>query len=107
MDEFLAINAVIFLIGFFTVILPVALAYIVYRDASNNNVDVPFIWALVTFFMPFIGILIYFLAVRPGYKVNQTDPIDQTNYDRLDGNRSALRKGKEDKAVKSGPIQRY
>jgi hypothetical protein len=41
------------------------LAYVVYTDAKKNNVDNPALWAVLTFFFNLLGILIYFLAIRP------------------------------------------
>jgi hypothetical protein len=43
----------------------IALAYFVYRDATKNKVDSPILWALLTFFLTLIGLLIYLLAIRP------------------------------------------
>ncbi|SRR5260221_5752266 len=45
-------------------ILLIALAIYVYNDAVKYNVDTPILWALVTFFFPVVGLLIYFLAIR-------------------------------------------
>lgn len=42
-----------------------ALAYLVYSDAKKNNADNGMLWAVVTFFLPLIGLLVYFLAIRP------------------------------------------
>jgi len=42
-----------------------ALAYIVYRDAKKNNVENPALWGLLTFFLGLIGLIIYFVAIKP------------------------------------------
>lgn len=41
------------------------LAYVVYKDAKKNNVENPALWAILTFFFSLIGLLVYFLAIRP------------------------------------------
>jgi hypothetical protein len=41
-------------------------AYAVYNDAKKNNVDNAILWTAFSFFFPLIGILIYFLAIKPG-----------------------------------------
>lgn len=41
------------------------IAYFVYSDAKKNNVENPVLWAVITFFTGLIGLLIYFLAIRP------------------------------------------
>lgn len=45
--------------------IPAILAYIVYQDAVKNSVDSPILWGLLTFFTGWIGLLVYFLAIRP------------------------------------------
>ncbi len=46
-------------------VILVALAYYVYKDAQKNNVENAALWAVLTFFTGLIGLLIYFLAIRP------------------------------------------
>ena len=46
-------------------VILIALAYYVYRDAQKNQVENAALWALLTFFTGLIGFLIYFLAIRP------------------------------------------
>jgi len=47
-------------------IIVIALAYYVYKDAVKYEVENPGLWALLTLFTGgVIGILIYFLAIRP------------------------------------------
>ncbi len=41
------------------------LAYVVYMDAQKNKVENAALWAVLTFFFNLLGILIYFLAIRP------------------------------------------
>ena len=43
------------------------ISYFVYTDAVKNRVENPGLWALVCFFTGLIGLLIYFLAIRPKY----------------------------------------
>lgn len=64
----------------------------VYSDASSNGVDLPIVWAIVTFFMPIVGLLIY-LVVRStsGDKKKMQQQIDEL-------------KAKNEK--QSGPIKR-
>jgi Na+/proline symporter len=47
------------------IIISSVLAYIVYKDAKKNNVENGPLWAVLTFFFNLIGILVYFLAIRP------------------------------------------
>jgi hypothetical protein len=46
-------------------ILSFVLAYVVYNDAQKNNVPDGIVWALITFFFNVIGLLVYFLAIKP------------------------------------------
>lgn len=48
-----------------SLIVPIVCAVIVYKDANKNSIENAVIWALVSFFFPIIGILIYFLAIKP------------------------------------------
>ncbi len=34
-------------------------SYLVYKDAKKNNVDNPILWALLTFFLGLLGVLLY------------------------------------------------
>jgi len=49
----------------FAFLVPVVLAIVVYKDAEKNKVENAIIWALLTFFFNVIGLLVYFLAIRP------------------------------------------
>lgn len=40
-------------------------SYLVYKDAVKNNVDNAALWGILVFFFSIVGILIYFLAIRP------------------------------------------
>lgn len=46
-------------------IILIALAYYVFKDAKKYEVDNAALWAALTFFTGIIGLLIYFLAIRP------------------------------------------
>lgn len=46
-------------------IVVVALAYYVYKDANKYEVDNAGLWALLTLVTGVIGLLIYFLAIKP------------------------------------------
>jgi len=48
-----------------SLLVPTAIAYFVYKDAVRNEVDNPILWAILTFFLTVVGLLIYFLAIRP------------------------------------------
>lgn len=47
------------------VIVSVVLAIVVYKDAQKNKVENPILWALLTLFFSLIGLLVYYLAIRP------------------------------------------
>ena len=36
----------------------------VYKDAQKNNVDNPILWAVVTFFLGIIGLVLYFVIAK-------------------------------------------
>ncbi len=60
-------------------IIDAVLSYVVYKDAKKNNVENPILWALITFFLPLVGILVYFLAIRPeALKKNVTTTVTST-----------------------------
>lgn len=46
-------------------LISAVLAYIVYKDAKKNNVENGALWAIVTFLFSVIGLLVYYLAIRP------------------------------------------
>ena len=46
-------------------VLSFVLAYLVYNDAKKNNIPDGMVWALITFFFNVIGLLVYFLAIKP------------------------------------------
>ncbi len=48
-------------------IILVALAVFVYKDAEKYKVENGALWAVLTFFTGLVGLLIYFLAIRPDY----------------------------------------
>ena len=43
-----------------------ALTYWVYRDAQKNSQHSAFLWALVVFLAPLLGLVLYFLLGRNG-----------------------------------------
>lgn len=52
----------IFIVSF---AIPVILGVYVYKDAQKNGVDNPLLWAIITIIFTVIGLLIYFLGIRP------------------------------------------
>jgi Na+/proline symporter len=40
------------------------IAYLVYRDAQKNRVDNPILWAAITFFSWWLGLLLYFFVAK-------------------------------------------
>ncbi|MFC7142552.1 PLDc N-terminal domain-containing protein [Halosimplex aquaticum] len=62
-------GAAAFFFLFAILLLAVSLAMIVwtYQDAQANSSQPAFLWALVVFFAPFLGIVLYFLVGRDRY----------------------------------------
>jgi len=52
-------------IPLFAIVICAVLAYVVYKDAQKNKVENPALWAILTLFFSVIGLLVYFLAIRP------------------------------------------
>ncbi len=52
-------------IPLFMMVIAGVLAYVVYKDAKKNNVENPALWAILTFFFSLLGLLVYYLAIRP------------------------------------------
>jgi preprotein translocase subunit Sss1 len=50
------------LVGLVGFIIWVGLAYWVYRDANRRNMDNAVLWAVITFFLGLIGLVIYILV---------------------------------------------
>lgn len=48
-----------------SLIVPIICAVIVYKDAQKNNVENAILWTVISFFFPLIGLLVYFLAIKP------------------------------------------
>ncbi|PSP49013.1 hypothetical protein BRC75_05030 [Halobacteriales archaeon QH_7_69_31] len=48
------------------ILIALALTYWVYRDAQKNSQHSPFLWALVVFLAPLLGLVLYFLLGRKG-----------------------------------------
>lgn len=63
--------AIFFICGFYGFIIACALiinlffAWVVYKDAIRNNVENPLIWALLTFIFNVMGLLVYYLGIKP------------------------------------------
>ena len=62
--------------------IPIICAVVVYRDAKKNNVENAILWVLLSFFFSIIGLLVYFLAIKPeavrkNQMVSQTTPPTQ------------------------------
>jgi ABC-type transport system involved in multi-copper enzyme maturation permease subunit len=51
--------------GLVILAFPLICAIVVYKDAKKYNVENGFLWAILTFFFNIIGLLIYFLAIKP------------------------------------------
>lgn len=47
------------------ILVPIACAVIVYKDAMKFKIDNAVLWAVLAFFFPIIGLLVYFLAIKP------------------------------------------
>ena len=57
-------------------VIGLVLAYVVYKDAQKNKVENPILWGIITFFFNIIGLLIYFLAIKPeAVKKNEVEAI--------------------------------
>ncbi|MGA1820789.1 MAG: hypothetical protein ACMUHU_07270 [Thermoplasmatota archaeon] len=50
---------------FLPFIVILILAIWVHSDAKNNGVDNAFLWAVVVFFTGIVGLIIYFLVIKP------------------------------------------
>lgn len=55
------------LIGLVFVVLHFALIVWTYSDAEKRSSHPPILWALIVFFVPFLGILLYFVIERDSY----------------------------------------
>jgi uncharacterized BrkB/YihY/UPF0761 family membrane protein len=61
----LVIICVVFLLS---IVLPLILAVVVYNDAKKNKIENAWVWALFVFFFNVIGLLVYYLAIKPNNK---------------------------------------
>jgi len=59
-----AIGAVVGLFGLLVFVATVALAVWVYKDAQQHSEQPAFLWAVVVFLAPLIGILLYMFIGR-------------------------------------------
>ena len=57
-------GAISFLIGILGLVVHVAIIYWVYTDAKSRSDQPAFLWALVAFFAPFLGLILYWLLGR-------------------------------------------
>ncbi|WP_418285376.1 PLDc N-terminal domain-containing protein [Halorubrum sp. DTA46] len=60
-------SAVAFLIGILSLAVHVAIILWVYSDAKGRSDQPAFLWALVAFFAPFLGLVLYWLLGRNQY----------------------------------------
>ena len=51
-----------------SMLIPIAISYLVYKDAVKSGVDNPMLWALIVFFTGLIGLLVYFLVAKNNKK---------------------------------------
>lgn len=70
--DFWIFNLVIAFFGFFFIVLPCFLAWLVYRDAVDNDIDIPYVWAIITLFIPVVGLVLYFVFVKSANKYPET-----------------------------------
>ena len=59
-----AAEAISFLVGILGLAVHVAIIYWVYTDAKANSSQPAFLWALVAFFAPLLGLILYWLLGR-------------------------------------------
>jgi len=57
-------NAIALLFGLLTFVVFVAMVVWTYTDAKQNSSHPAFLWAVVVFFAPFLGIILYVLLGR-------------------------------------------
>lgn len=54
-------------LGLLYAAIPIACAVVVFRDAKKNKVEHRYFWTIFTLLFNVIGLIIYFLAIRPEY----------------------------------------
>ncbi|MFW5917647.1 MAG: PLDc N-terminal domain-containing protein [Halorubrum sp.] len=59
-----AAGAIAFLIGILSLLVHLAIILWVYSDASDRSDQPAFLWALVAFFAPLLGLVLYFIIGR-------------------------------------------
>lgn len=57
---------VFFLVWLFFLAIFIAITYWVYQDAKKHSQHPAFLWALVVFLAPLLGVVLYFLLGRNG-----------------------------------------
>ncbi|VTT86039.1 hypothetical protein DM2_2077 [Halorubrum sp. DM2] len=60
-------GAIVLLIGIAFIVAHFVLIAWTYSDAQNRSDHPPVLWALVVFFAPLLGILLYFIIGRNSY----------------------------------------
>lgn len=58
------IGTSVMILSCISLIIWIAMVTWVYSDAKKKNVDKAWLWALITFFLPLVGILLYLLIGR-------------------------------------------
>ncbi len=87
-------------------IFQLVLATLVFLDANKNNDRNKYIWAIVTFFFSFWGLLFYFLIISPSRKIKRVQNTSiKENRDMNNKSNRMNKVGK--KPFKSGPVERY
>ena len=66
----------------FWLVIALVISYLVYKDAQKNNVDNPMLWAIVTFFLGLIGVVIYLLVARNNAKPASSAPVMEAKEDK-------------------------
>ncbi|WP_459191324.1 PLDc N-terminal domain-containing protein [Halosimplex sp. J119] len=59
--------AFLILFAFLILIVTIGMIFWVYQDAQTNSDQPAFLWALVVFLAPLLGIVLYFLVGRNRY----------------------------------------
>ncbi len=57
---------------FIVIIAQVLFAVLVFQDAQDRKMNY-WLWAILVFIMPVVGIILYFALRKPKYKSNQRD----------------------------------
>jgi flagellar basal body-associated protein FliL len=104
MDSSSTINIIqlfILCFGIVGFVIPFFLAIWVYNDAMRNEIEIPIVWAFITFALSIFGIIIYLVAK---YTQQSQKHIGQT-YENIKNNPPKSRSKRHGK--RSGPIETY